>query len=151
MKEKLEELKKQKERLSDEYDAVSREISLLENQLRAENADLYKDKWFYKKDYNWNEFDDEYTEYSFICITGVEIERNSNPYFSVIKIDTDTNYRMKEFSFSRIESMTLEDVRKYTEISECQSYRLQDSLKNMLKELFILSPCLKEELKSLFE
>ena len=39
MKEKLEELKKQKERLSDEYDAVSREISLLENQLRAENAD----------------------------------------------------------------------------------------------------------------
>ena len=151
MKEKLEELKKQKERLSDEYDAVSREISLLENQLRAENADLYKGKWFYEEDSNWNEFDDEYTEYTFICITGVEIRYNSNPYFSVIKIDTDTNYKMQEFSFSRIEDMTLEDIRRYTEVSERQSYRLQDSLKEMLKELFILSPCLKEELKSLFE
>lgn len=151
MKEKLEELRKQKNRLSNEYDAVSREISRLENQLRAENADLYQGKWFYEEDSNWNEFDDEYTEYTFICITGVEIERNSSPYFSAIKIDTDTNYRMQEFSFSRIEDMTLEDIRKYTEVSKYQSNRLQDSLKKMLKELFALSPCLKEELKDLFE
>ena len=151
MKEKLEELKKQKERLSDEYDAVSREIDRIETQLRAENADLYKGKWFYKKDYNWNEFDDEYTEYTFICITGVEIECNSSPYFSAIKIDTDTNYRMQEFSFSRIEDMTLENIRKYTEVSEYQSYCLQNSLKNMLKELFILSPCLKETIKNVLE
>ena len=47
MKEKLEELKKQKERLSDEYDAVSKEIYRIENQLRTENADLYMNKWFY--------------------------------------------------------------------------------------------------------
>ena len=151
MKEQLEELKKQKERLSDEYDAVSREIDRIETQLRAENADLYKGKWFYKKDYNWNEFDDEYTEYTFICITGVEIECNSSPYFSAIKIDTDTNYRMQEFSFSRIEDMTLENIRKYTEVSEYQSYCLQNSLKNMLKELFILSPCLKETIKNVLE
>ena len=151
MKEKLEELNKQKERLSDEYDAVRREISRLENQLRAENADLYKGKWFYEEDSNWNEFDDEYTEYTFICITGVEIECNSSPYFSAIKIDTDTNYRIQEFSFSRIESMTLEDIRRYTEVSKYQSNRLQGSLNKMLKELFAISPCLKEELKYLFE
>lgn len=151
MKEKLEELRKQKNRLSDEYNAVSREISRLENKLRAENADLYKGKWFYEEDSNWNEFDDEYTEYTFICITGVEIECNSSPYFSAIKIDTDTNYRMQEFSFSRIKNMTLEDIRRYTEVSKYQSNRLQDSLKKMLKELFVFSPCLKEELKDLFE
>lgn len=151
MKEKLEELRKQKNRLSDEYNAVSREISRLENKLRAENADLYKGKWFYEEDSNWNEFDDEYTEYTFICITGVEIECNSSPYFSAIKIDTDTNYRMQEFSFSRIEDMTLKNIQRYTEVSEYQSNRLQDSLKKMLKELFTLSPCLKEELKDLFE
>ena len=151
MKEKLEELRKQKNRLSDEYNAVSREISRLENKLRAENADLYKGKWFYEEDSNWNEFDDEYTEYTFICITGVEIECNSSPYFSAIRIDTDTNYRMQEFSFSRIKNMTLEDIRRYTEVSKYQSNRLQDSLKKMLKELFVFSPCLKEELKDLFE
>lgn len=151
MKEKLEELRKQKNRLSDEYDAVSREISRLENQLIAENADLYQDKWFYEEDPNWNEFDDEYTEYTFICITGVEVEYNSSPSFSAIKIDTDTNYSMQEFSFCRIEDMTLEDIRRYTEVSEYQSSRLKDSLKKMLKELFALSPCLKEELKDLFE
>ena len=151
MKEKLEELRKQKKRLSDEYDSVSREISRLENKLRAENADLYKGKCFYEEDSNWNEFDDEYTEYTFVCITGVEIECNSSPHFSAIKIATDTNYRMQEFSFSRIEDMTLEDIRKYTEVSEYQSNRLQDSLKKMLKELFAISPCLKEELKDLFE
>ena len=151
MKEKLEELKKQKERLSDEYDAVSREISRLENQLRAENADLYRGKWFYEKDSNWNEFDDEYTEYTFICITDVQIEDDSSPNFSAIKIGTDTNFRMREFSFSRIESMTSEDIRKYTKVSEYQSYCLQNSLKNMLKELFILSPCLKETIKNVLE
>lgn len=151
MKEKLEELRKQKNRLSDEYDAVSREISRLENQLRAENADLYQGKWFYKEDFSWNEFDDEYAEYTFIYITEVEIVCNSRPFFSAIKIDTDTNYRMQEFSFSRIENMTLEDIRKYTEVSEYQSNHLQYLLKKMLKELFALSPCLKEELKDLFE
>lgn len=151
MKEKLEELRKQKIRLSDEYDAVSKEIYRIENQLRAENADLYKGKWLYKQDSNWNEFDDEYTEYTFICITDVRIGAHSNPYFSAIKIDTDTNYRMQEFSFGRIESMTLEEVREYTEFTEYQTYRLKDSLKTMLKELFNLNPCLKEELKDLFK
>ena len=91
MKEQLEELKKQKERLSDEYDAVSREIDRIETQLREENADLYKGKWFYKKDYNWNEFDDEYIEYTFICITDVQVDANSRPYFSAIIIDSDNN------------------------------------------------------------
>ena len=52
MKEQLEELKKQKERLSDEYDAVCKEIHRIENQLRTENADLYMNKWFYVKDSN---------------------------------------------------------------------------------------------------
>ena len=51
----------------------------------------------------------------------------------------------------RIEDMTLEDIRKYTEVSEYQSDCLQDSLKKMLEELFILSPCLKEKLKDAFE
>ena len=94
MKEKLEELRKQKNRLSDEYDAVSREISRLENQLRAENADLYQGKWFYEEDSNWNELDDEYTEYTFICITDVQIKNYSSPFFSAIRINTDTNYRI---------------------------------------------------------
>ena len=151
MKEQLEELKKQKERLSDEYDAVSREIDRIETQLRAEHADLYNGKWFYEKDYNWNEFDDEYTEYTFICITDVQIEDDSSPNFSAIKIDTDTNYRMQEFSFSRIEDMTLEDIRKYTEVSEYQSNRLRYSLEKMLKELFALSPYLKETIKNVLE
>ena len=151
MKEKLEELKKQKERLSDEYDAVCKAIHRIENQFRTENADLYKGEWFYEKDCNWNEFDDEYTEYTFICITDVQIEDDSSPNFSAIKIGTDTNFRMREFSFSRIESMTSEDIRKYTKVSEYQSYCLQNSLKNMLKELFILSPCLKETIKNVLE
>lgn len=151
MKEKLEELKKQKNHLSDEYDAVCKEIHRIETQLRAENADLYKGKWFYKKDYNWNEFDDEYTEYTFICITDVQVDANSRPYFSAIRIDSDTNYRMKEFSFRWIEALSLKDVQEYTELSGYGSYALQNSLKNMLKELFILNPCLKEELKNTFE
>ena len=151
MKEQLEELKKQKERLSDEYDAVCKEIHRIENQLRTENADLYMNKWFYVKDSNWNEFDDEYTEYTFICITDVQIEDDSSPNFSAIKIDTDTNYRMQEFSFSRIEDMTLEDIRKYTEVSEYQSNRLRYSLEKMLKELIALSPYLKETIKNVLE
>ena len=47
--------------------------------------------------------------------------------------------------------MTLEDIRSYTEVSKYESNRLQDSLKKMLKVLFALNPCLKEELKDLFE
>lgn len=151
MKEKLEELKKQKERLSDEYDAVSREIDRIETQLRAENADLYKGKWFYKKDSNWNEFDEEYSEYTFVFITEVLVGVHSKPYLSGIRIDTDTNYMMKEFSFRRNEVLTLEEIQEYTELSEHETHPLSGLLKNMLKELFILSPCLKEELKNLFE
>lgn len=151
MKEKLEELKKQKERLSDEYDAVCKEIHRIENQLRTENADLYKGKWFYVKDSNWNEFDEEYSEYTFVFITEVQIGVHSKPYLSGIRIDTDTNYMMKGFSFRRDEVLTLEEIQEYTELSEHETHQLSGLLKNMLKELFILSPCLKEELKNLFE
>ena len=151
MKEKLEELKKQKERLSDEYDAVSREIDRIETQLRAENADLYKGKWFYEKDYNWNEFDDEYSELEFIYITDVQITTHSKPYFNGIRIDTDTNYRMLEFSFRRIEGLTLEELHGYTEPSRYETYRLKSSLNKMLKELIRIEPCFKKELKELFK
>jgi hypothetical protein len=151
MKEKLEELKKQKERLSDEYDAVCKEIHRIENQLRTENADLYMNKWFYVKDSNWNEFDEEYSEYTFVFITEVHVGVHSKPYLSGIRIDADTNYMMKEFSFRRDEFLTLEEIQEYTELSEDETHQLSGSLKNMLKELFILSPCLKEELKNLFE
>ena len=147
MKEKLEELKKQKERLSDEYDAVSNEIYRIENQLRAEKSDLYKDKWFYKKELNWNEYDCEYAEYTFICITDVWINALSNPNFSAIRIDTDTNYKMKKFSFHREVLLTLRDVQEYTELSEDETGLFADLLDKMLEELFILSPCLKEKLK----
>ena len=151
MKDKLEELNKQKERLSDEYDAVCKEIHRIENQLRTENADLYMNKWFYVKDSNWNEFDEEYSEYTFVFITKVLVSVHSKPYFSGIRIDTDTNYMMKEFSFRRIEALTLEEIQEYTELSEHETHQLSGLLKNMLKELFILNPCLKEELKDLFE
>lgn len=150
MKEKLEELKKQKERLSDEYDAVCKEIHRIENQLRTENADLYMNKWFYEKDSNWNEFDEEYSEYTFVFITEVLVGVHSKPYLSGIRIDTDTNYMMKEFSFRRDKFLTLEEIQEYTELSEDETHQLSGSLKNMLKELFILSPCLKEELKNLY-
>lgn len=151
MKEKLEELRKQKKRLRNEYDAVSREISSLENQLRAENADLYMNKWFYVKDSNWNEFDEEYSEYTFVFITEVQVGAHSKPYLSGIRIDTDTNYMMKEFSFRRIEALTLEEIQEYTELSVHETHQLSGLLKNLLKELFILNPCLKEELKDLFK
>lgn len=151
MKEKLNELKKQKERLSNEYDAVSNEINRLENQLRSENADLYKGKWFYKKDSNWNEFDDEYTEYTFIFITDVWISILSKPNFSAIRINTDTNYKMEEFSFRRDVLLTLKEIQEYTELSEYETGLLADLLDKMLKELFAINPCLKEELKDLFE
>ena len=148
---KIEELRRRANRLSDEYNAIRKEISRIEDQLLAENAELYKGKWLYKKDSNWNEFDDEYTEYRFICITGVQLKLNSNPEFSAIRIDTDNNYRMQGFSFCRIESMTLEEVREYTEFSDVEKYRLENSLKTMLEELFMAGPCLKEKLKNLFE
>ena len=151
MKEKLEELRKQKKRLRNEYDAVSMEIIQIENQLRAENADLYMNKWFYVKDSNWNEFDEEYSEYTFVFITEVQVGVYSKPYLSGIRIDTDTNYMMKEFSFRRIEALTLEEIQEYTELSEHETHQLSGLLKNLLKELFILNPCLKEELKYLFE
>lgn len=151
MKEKLEELKKQKERLSDEYDAVCKEIHRIENQLRTENADLYMNKWFYVKDSNWNEFDEEYSEYTFVFITEVLVGVHSKPYLSGIRINTDTNYMMKEFSFRRNEILTLEEIQEYSELSEDETHQLSGLLKNMLKELFILSPCLKEELKNTFE
>ena len=148
MKEKLKELKKQQERLSNEYDAVSNEINRLENQIRSENTDLYKGKWFYKKGSNWNEFDDEYTEYTFIFITDVRINILSYPNFSAIQINTDTNYKMKVFSFRRDVLITLKDIQEYTELSEYETLQLADLLNKMLKELFALSPCLKEELKA---
>ena len=151
MKKKLEELKKQKERLSNEYDAVSNEIYRIENQLRAENADLYKGKWFYKKDSNWDEFDCEYTEYTFILITDVWINTLSNPIFSAIRIDTDTNYKTKEFSFRRKVLLTLKDIQEYTELSEDETGLFAELLDKMLEELFILSPCLKEKFKSIIE
>ena len=151
MKEKLEELKKQKERLSDEDDAVSNEIYRIENQLREENANLYKRRWYCKTDSRRNEFDDEYIEYTLICITDVQVSVHSKPYFSGIRIDTDTNCMMKEFSFRRIEALTLEDIQEFSVLSGYESYALQNSLEKMLEELFILSPCLKEELKNTFE
>lgn len=150
MKEQLEELKKQKERLSDEYDAVSNEIYRIENQLREENANLYKRRWYCKTDSRRNEFDDEYIEYTLICITDVQVSVHSKPYFSGIRIDTDTNYMMKEFSFRRIEALTLEEIQEYTELSEHETQQLSGLLKNLLKELFILNPCLKETLKNIF-
>ena len=143
MKEKLEELKKQKERLSDEYDAVCKEIHRIENQLRTENADLYMNKWFYVKDSNWNEFDEEYFEYTFVFITEVQVGVHSKPYLSGIRIDTDTNYMMKEFSFRRNEFLTLEEIQEYTELSEDETRQLTDLLDKMIKELFILSPRLR--------
>lgn len=151
MKDKLEELRKQKKRLRNEYDAVSMEIIRIENQLRAENADLYINKWFYVKDSNWNEFDEEYSEYTFVFITEVQVSVHSKPYLSGIRIDADTNYMMKEFSLRRIEDLTLEEIQEYTELPEHETQQLSGLLKNLLKELFALSPCLKEELKSLFE
>lgn len=151
MKEQLEELNKQKERLSDEYDAVCKEIHRIENQLRTENADLYINKWFYVKDSNWNEFDEEYSEFTFVFITEVQVGVHSKPYLSGIRIDTDTNYMMKEFSFRRDVLLTLTEIQEYTELSEDETHQLSGLLKNMLRELFILSPCLKEELKNLFE
>jgi hypothetical protein len=143
MKEKLEELNKQKERLSDEYDAVCKEIHRIENQLRTENADLYMNKWFYVKDSNWNEFDEEYSEYTFVFITEVQVGVHSKPYLSGIRIDTDTNYMMKEFSFRRDVLLTLTEIQEYTELSEDETHQLSGLLKNMLKELFILSPRLR--------
>ena len=143
MKEKLEELKKQKERLSDEYDAVSNEIYRIENQLRTENADLYMNKWFYVKDSNWNEFDEEYFEYTFVFITEVQVGVHSKPYLSGIRIDTNTNYMMKEFSFRRNEVLTLEEIQEYSELSEDETRQLTDLLDKMIKELFILSPRLR--------
>lgn len=143
MKEKLEELKKQKERLSDEYDAVCKEIHRIENQLRTENADLYMNKWFYVKDSNWNEFDEEYSEYTFVFITEVLVGVHSKPYLSGIRIDTDTNYMMKEFSFRRDVVLTLEEIQEYTELSEHETHQLTDLLDKMIKELFILSPRLR--------
>ena len=143
MKEKLEELKKQKERLSDEYDAVCKEIHRIENQLRTENADLYMNKWFYVKESNWNEFDEEYFEYTFVFITEVQVGVHSKPYLSGIRIDTDTNYMMKEFSFRRNEFLTLEEIQEYTELSEDETRQLTDLLDKMIKELFILSPRLR--------
>ena len=151
MKEKLEELKKQKERLSDEYDAVWTEIHRIENQLRTENADLYMNKWFYVKDSNWNEFDEEYSEYTFVFITEVQVGVHSKPYLSGIRIDTDTNYMMKEFSFRRDEFLTLEEIQEYTELSEDETRQLTDLLDKMIKELFILSPRLKETIKNVLE
>lgn len=151
MKEKLEELRKQKKRLRNEYDAVSMEIIQIENQLRTENADLYMNKWFYVKDSNWNEFDEEYSEYTFVFITEVLVGVHSKPYLSGIRIDTDTNYMMKEFSFRRIEALTLEEIQEYTELPEHETQQLSGLVKNMLRELFIPSPCLKEELKGLFK
>jgi hypothetical protein len=151
MKEKLEELRKQKKRLRNEYDAVSMEIIQIENQLRAENADLYMNKWFYVKDSNWNEFDEEYSEYTFVFITEVQVGVHSKPYLSGIRIDADTNYMMKEFSFRRDVLLTLTEIQEYTELSEDETHQLSGLLKNMLKELFIISPCLKEELKNLFK
>lgn len=151
MKEKLEELKKQKKHLFDEYEAVKREINRLENQLREENADLYKGRWYYKKDSSWNEFDDEYSELKFIYITGVQIYSHYKPFFTGISIDTDTNYRMLEFSFRRIEDLTLEELQRYTELSRDQTYGLKSSLNKMLKELISIEPCFKEELKELFK
>lgn len=151
MKEKLEELRKQKKRLRNEYDAVSMEIIRIENQLRTENADLYMNKWFYVKDSNWNEFDEEYSEYTFVFITEVQVSVHSKPYLSGIRIDADTNYMMKEFSLRRIECLTLEEIQEYTELPEHETQQLSGLLKKMLKELFALSPCLKEELKDLFE
>lgn len=151
MKEKLEELKKRKKHLFDEYEAVKREINRLENQLREENADLYKGRWYYKKDYNWNEFEDEYSELEFIYITDVQITTHSKPYFNGIRIDTDTNYRMLEFSFSRIEDLTLEKLHEYTEPSRHETYNLKSSLNKMIKELIRIEPCFKEELKELFK
>ena len=143
MKEKLEELKKQKERLSDEYDAVCKEIHRIENQLRTENADLYMNKWFYVKDSNWNEFDEEYSEYTFVFITEVQVGVHSKPYLSGIRIDTDTNYMMKEFSFCRDVLLTLTEIQEYTELSEDETRQLTDLLDKMIKELFILSPRLR--------
>lgn len=151
MKEKLEELRKQKKRLRNEYDAVSMEIIQIENQLRTENADLYMNKWFYVKDSNWNVFDEEYSEYTFVFITEVLVGVHSKPYLSGIRIDTDTNYMMKEFSFRRIEALTLEEIQEYTELPEHETQQLSGLVKNMLRELFIPSPCLKEELKGLFK
>lgn len=151
MKEKLEELRKQKKRLRNEYDAVSMEIIQIENQLRTENADLYMNKWFYVKDSNWNVFDEEYSEYTFVFITEVLVGVHSKPYLSGIRIDTDTNYMMKEFSFRRIEALTLEEIQEYTELPEHETQQLSGLVKNMLRELFIPSPCLKEELKDLFK
>ena len=151
MKEKLEELKKQKKHLFDEYEAVKREINRLENQLREENADLYKGRWYYKKDSSWNEFDDEYSELKFIYITGVQIYSHYKPFFTGISIDTDNNYRMLEFSFRRIEDLTLEELHGYTEPSKDETYILKSSLKKMIKELISIEPCFKEELKELFK
>jgi hypothetical protein len=58
---------------------------------------------------------------------------------------------MKEFSFRRDVLLTLTEIQEYTELSEDETHQLSGLLKNMLKELFILSPCLKEELKILFK
>jgi hypothetical protein len=116
-----------------------------------ENADLYKGRWYYKKDSSWNEFDDEYSELEFIYITDVQITTHSKPYFNGIRIDTDTNYRMLEFSFRRIEYLTLEELHGYTEPSRYETYRLNSSLNKMLKELIRIEPCFKEELKELFK
>ena len=86
-----------------------------------------------------------------MCIRNILRQIHSKPYLSGIRIDTDTNYMMKEFSFRRIEALTLEEIQEYTELSEHETHQLSGLLKNLLKELFILNPCLKEELKNLFE
>lgn len=58
---------------------------------------------------------------------------------------------MKDFSFRRGVLLTLKDIQEYTELSEDETGLFAELLDKMLEELFILSPCLKEKIKDLFE
>ena len=150
MKERLEELKKQKNHLGDEYNSVAKEIERIEKQMQDENTEAYVGKWYCKEGSNWNEFDTEYTEYEFIYITKVSLSWGT-PYFYGIRLKTDTNYRLLDFSFERFEDMALKELHEYQKALDYDLELLGESLAKLLKELFNGRTELKEELKQLLE
>ena len=147
MEEKLKELKRKKEQISDELDSINKEIKKIEDGILGSNQELYEGKWFFKRDYWWDDLEFEDNRYEIVYIRTVYF-RYGRPLLSVVKFAFDHYYVLRDVNIEVEDEFSVDSLKDMKEMTEYEFAQMDETFKQLIKYLFKIRPLLKGKIET---
>ena len=146
MKEKLKELKNKRNQVEIELRHINDEIKKVEQQMLDSDAFLYKGKWYCKTEDWWDEYDGRHNSYEIVYVEDVILDYGRT-HLSVIIIKADHYHKLKNFEIEVDENFPVQDLKGMEEMTDFELYEMDDTIKQLIKRLFITRPSLRNNLR----